>query len=197
MATINLGSETLSDKGVSKYYIFWLEIKFEDGNILNLPLRSNEFDKAYEEGKYVTSNRTIGMFFDHAQYYNFRTNTTTQYMSGYKPKTFGAFVQHELELKRKQLYSRLNCRLYKDYKGGNKLLFNYRGVVFDSGEIKIRYGIANSKRCPFKVSMKDISDIKSRDFTNGISNSTEIKDFGDLGEYEYLKDLVLKDIFKN
>lgn len=36
--TVNLGSEVLSSSGISKFYIFWIEINYQDGSKIELPL---------------------------------------------------------------------------------------------------------------------------------------------------------------
>lgn len=157
MATINLGSETLSENGVSKLYVFWLEIIKKDGKKLCLPFLGRDTFKVDDKTKITKPTSTMGTFFEHSTFYDFRKHTTVQYMSGYKPKSFAAYVQYELEHKRTYyLYKILSRRVITNSNGN--LIFNYRGHLIECKSIYVRYGAANTKNVPFKSSARDIGE---------------------------------------
>lgn len=155
--TVNLGSEVLSSKGISKFYIFWIEINYQDGSKIELPLSRLDIISINDKSRDTNPLSTVGTYFVHTDHYNFTTNKVRPRMSGFKAKTFGEFVQSQLELKRIDFIRRIVKRRLT--KSGDNWVFNYRGHIFNLkyGKITVKYGRANSKNTPFKVDTREIN----------------------------------------
>lgn len=170
--TVNLSSEVLTDKGISKFYVFWIEVTNMFGEKVNLPLLGEDLLPIFDKSRIPYPNRTIGTYYRHNDFYNFSSKSSIRYMSGYNPKTFGEFVQYELELKRKSFLSKLyHRRLILNYDGAYTL--NYRGHILENVNVYIRYGRANSKNVPFKSNIKEIHKFRhnNKPWGSGINSS--------------------------
>jgi hypothetical protein len=155
--TVNLGSEVLSSSGISKFYIFWIEINYQDGSKIELPLSKFDIIPISDKSRDMNPISTVGTYFVHSDHYNFTTNEARPRLSGFKAKTFGEFVQSQLELKRTEFIMRIAKRRLT--KSNDSWVFNYRGhtIYLDYGKITVKYGRANSKNTPFKVDTRDIN----------------------------------------
>ena len=157
MATINLGSEVLSSSGISKFYIFWIEINYQDGSKIELPLSKFDIIPISDKSRAMNPLSTLGTYFVHTDHYNFTTNEVRPRLSGFKAKTFGEYVQSQLELRRTEFIMKIVKRRLT--KSNDSWVFNYRGhtIHLDYGTVTVKYGRANSKNTPFRVSTRDIN----------------------------------------
>jgi len=153
--TVTLDSEVLKDNGVSKFYVFWIEVTNMLGEKINLPLSGQDLLPIFDKSGISNPDRTIGTYYKHTDFYNFPSETSVCFMSGYSPKTFGEFVQYELELKRKSFLFKFYHRRLTPNRDGTYTL-NYRGHILRNVNVYIRYGRANSKNVPFKSNIKEI-----------------------------------------
>lgn len=155
--TVNLGSEVLSSSGISKFYIFWIEINYQDGSKIELPLSTFDIIPMSDKSRAMNPLSTVGTYFVHSDHYNFTTNEARPRLSGFKAKTFGEFVQSQLEGKRTEFIMKIAKRRLT--KLNDSWVFNYRGhtIYLDYGKITVKYGRANSKNTPFKVDIRDIN----------------------------------------
>lgn len=170
--TVNLDSEVLTDNGISKFYVFWIEVTNMFGEKINLPLSGQDLLPIFDKSKISNHDRTIGTYYRHNDFYNFSSKTNIRFMSGYSPKTFGEFVQYELELKRKSFLSKLYHRRLIPNRDGTYTL-NYRGHILENVNVYIRYGRANSKNVPFKSNIKEIHKFRHNNepWGSGINSS--------------------------
>lgn len=155
--TVNLGSEVLSSSGISKFYIFWIEINYQDGSKIELPLSTFDTIPMINKSRDMNPLSTVGTYFVHSDHYNFTTNEVRPRLSGFKAKTFGEFVQFQLECKRIEFIRKIAKRRLT--KLNDSLVFNYRGhiIYLDYGKITVKYGRANSEHTPFKVDTRNIN----------------------------------------
>lgn len=155
--TVNLGSEVLSSSGISKFYIFWIEINYQDGSKIELPLSTFDTIPMIDKSRDMNPLSTLGTYFLHTDHYDFDTNEVRPRLSGFKAKTFGEFVQFQLELKRTEFIRKIAKR--RVTKLNDSLVFNYRGhiIYLDYGKITVKYGRANSTNTPFRVDTRNIN----------------------------------------
>lgn len=155
--TVNLGSEVLSSSGISKFYIFWIEINYQDGSKIELPLSTFDTIPMINKSRDMNPLSTVGTYFVHSDHYNFTTNEVRPRLSGFKARTFGEFVQFQLECKRIEFIRKIAKRRLT--KLNDSLVFNYRGhtIYLDYGKITVKYGRANSEHTPFKVDTRNIN----------------------------------------
>lgn len=176
--TVNFDSEVLTDNGISKFYVFWIEVTNMFGEKINLPLSGQDLLLIFDKSKIPNPDRTIGTYYRHNDFYNFSSKTNTRFMTihfmlGYSPKTFGEFVQYELELKRKSFLSKFyHRRLIPN--GDGTYTLNYRGHILSNVNVYIRYGRANSKNVPFQSNIKEIHKFRHTNKSWGSGSNSSV-----------------------